>query len=439
MLRRKITGLIIIVVCLAGTQVWAKDSVVGFKVEEPSASSSERLVAPAKESPKSAKQSVVGQKTLKAEKKPEPAPAPAAPEVKAEAPAAPKELKMAGYEKGFFIQSPDGKYKIVFNGYAQFQLEYGREEGKNSIGFRVRRARLAWSGNLAGKNLTYKFQIDLVKFKDELLLDAYMNYKFYEALEIRFGQFTIPWIRQHIVSSSNLEFPERSLAANEFLVFHDTDTDKDGVADKRILNGRDIGVMVHGKPFGGKLEYQGGVFNGSGTNSVNINNHMVYAGRAVYNIKGQAGYEEGDYAYTEDPALYFGSSGNYFISDLTNDKVAQFGAESGLKWKGLAVQGEFFYRNAKPGDTTLSKTNDFGYYAQAGYFVVKKKLEFAARASMVFLEGIQNDKGEFQGGINYFILGQHLKMQTDYSVLPTNTKEGVQTAQRWRLRLQTKF
>ncbi len=438
MSRRKILGLMIIGSCLAATTAQAKDSVVGFKVEEPSASSAERLAVPSPEAPKTAKQSVVGQKTLKADKKTEaPAPAPApAPEVKAEAQ---KEPKTAGYDKGFFIQSPDGKYKIVFNGYAQFHLEYDREEGKNNIGFRVRRARLSWAGNLAGKNLTYKFQIDLVKFKDELLLDAYMNYKFYEALEVRFGQFTIPWIRQHQISSSAQEFVDRSLASNEFLVFHDTDSDKDGVPDKRIRNGRDIGLMIHGKPFDKKLEYQAGIFNGSGTNSVNINNHMVYSARAVYNIRGQAGYEEGDYAYTEDPALYFGSSGNYFVSDLTNDKVTQFGAETGLKWKGLSVQGEFFYRNTKPGDTTLTKTNDFGYYAQAGYFVVKKKLELAARASMVFLEGIQNDKGEFQAGLNYFILGQYLKMQTDYSVLPTNTKDGVQTAQKWRLRLQTKF
>src|SRR5688572_20404789 len=117
MLRRKITWLIIVVMCFAGTLVWAKDSVVGFKVEERSAAS-ERMEAFSKETAKTAKASVVGQKTLKNNKKPEPAPSPApAPEVKTEAPPAPK---TAGYDKGFFIQSADGKYKIVFSGYAQF-------------------------------------------------------------------------------------------------------------------------------------------------------------------------------------------------------------------------------------------------------------------------------------------------------------------------------
>ncbi|HCU23973.1 MAG TPA: hypothetical protein DF383_03070 [Deltaproteobacteria bacterium] len=363
--------------------------------------------------------------------------APAAPSPVVEAPK--KEGKTSGYDKGFFIQTPDGKFKLVFGGYAQFQLEYERANGENEVGFRVRRARLAFSGNLASKDLTYKFQIDLAKFKDELLLDAYMNYKFYEALEVRFGQFTIPWIRQHQISSSNQEFVDRSLASNEFLVFHDADSNGDGIPDKRIRNGRDVGLMVHGKAFEKKLEYQGGIFNGSGTNSLNINNQMVYAGRAVYNFLGQAGYEEGDYAYHEDPALYFGSGGNYFVSDLTSDKVAQFGAETGLKYKGLSLQGEFFYRHQNPGEETAGKKNDYGYYAQAGYFVIPKRLELAARASAVFLEGNQNDKAEYMAGINTFIYGQHLKFQTDYSYLPTNTKDGIQNAQRFRLRMQTKF
>ncbi|MDX1386580.1 MAG: hypothetical protein R3257_03245, partial [bacterium] len=76
---------------------------------------------------------------------------------------------------------------------------------------------------------------------------------------------------------------------------------------------------------------------------------------------------------------------------------------------------------------------------QAGYFVIPKRMEVAVRASQVFLAGPQNDRGEFQFGINGFLYGKYLKLQTDYSYLPTNSLNGIEHNQRWRLRLQTKF
>lgn len=444
MLRRRILGLTVIFLSLAAFRAQAKDSVVGFQVAQPPAPAAvDKVAAPKKESLWTAKQSVVGQKTLTNSKKSSaatPAPAPV-PEVKAEVPAAPakEEVKTTGYKKGFFIQTSDEKYRLQINGYAQFETDYDREAGKNKFGFRMRNVRLTFSGHLATKKLTYKLQVDFAKFKDELLLDAWTQYKFNDMVEIRVGQQDIPWIRQSIISSSNLEFTDRSIATLEFLNAQAQDTDKDGKPDKLVKNGRDVGVVVQGTPFNKKMEYNVGFFNGSGTNSTNFNNQLLYTGRAVYNIVGEAGYEEGDFAHSEKPAAYFGGSGNYNVRDLSDDKVTQFGTEAGMKYKGFAFQSEFFYRHTKPGDTTLATTNDYGYYAQAGYFLIPKHLEVDARASQVFLQGLQNDKAEFMAGLNYYVLGQHIKLQSDYAVLPANTKNGVETSQRWRLKLQTKF
>lgn len=398
-----------------------------------------------------AKDSVVGEKTLPAPSKAKVAktaqPAPA-PEVKVETPVTPapppeekKEKKVeAGYKKGFYIQSPDEKWKLVVNSYIQFDFDFEREGGENAFGFRVRRARLALSGNLGTKKLTYKLQVDFVKFKSELLLDAYLDYAAIgESFRIRGGQQTVPWIRQHIISSSNLQFIDRSLAAIEFVNVIEEDSDDDGIPDKFVRNGRDIGIMLHGKHFDNKLEYQAGMFNGSGTNTTNLNNSFLFAGRAVYNIMGQPGYEEGDYDHTEKVALAWGGGGIYNTRDISNDKVTQFGTEAVLKYKGFSAQGEFFYRNKNPGDATLATTNDVGYYAQAGYYAIPKRMEVAVRASQVFLSGFQNDKAEFQLGLSGYPFKKHVKLMTDYSVLPFDTKSGVETSQRWRLRLQTKF
>ncbi len=355
---------------------------------------------------------------------------------------APKENKMVGYDKGFFIQSADGNYKLVIGGYVQFDFNVDNFGGETNYGLRVRRARLAFKGNLFNPRFTYKFQFDFAKFQTELLLDAYVNYEIIQKdlLEVRIGQQTIPYIRQHQISSSAQQFVDRSLASKEFINADATDSDGDGVADKLVKNGRDLGVQIHGKPFGDKLEYQVGIFNGHGTNTINVNNDFLYMGRFVYNILGDAGYSyEGDLKDREHPALFLGGSANYNMRNISSDKVTSLGGEAGLKWKGFSTTGELFYRNTKPGDVLLSTTNDVGYYAQAGYFVLPKHLEVAVRASQVFLQGPKNDKGEFQFGINGFIYGNNLKLQSDYSYLPTNTKNGIENNHMYRLRLQTKF
>jgi len=404
--------------------VLAKQAVVGEK----SLSSNMGTTHPKKT------ETAAASKTSATTPAPESTPAAPAPEVKP-----PEAKKNFGYNKGFYIQSDDEKYKLQVNSYVQLDTEYDRAGGKNTFGFMVRRAELTFSGNIATKKLTYKLQLDFVKYKTDLLLDAYMNYAFNNNFEVRFGQQTIPWIRQQIESSSNLEFVDRSLASIEFLNIQDSDSDGDKKADKQTRNSRDMGLVMRGQPFNKKMEYQVGVFNGSGTNSTNFNNDLLYSARAVYNIKGEFGYEEGDYDRLDNPAVFLGGSGNYNVRDLSNDKITQMGAETGLKYKGLSMQGEFFYRHDHPGDSTLTSKNDYGYYAQVGYFAVPKRLEFAARASQVFLQGLQNDKAEFNVGVNGYIYGKNLKVQTDYSVLPFNTKDGVETSQRWRLRLQTKF
>ncbi len=439
MLRRSTFVFCLILAMAMSTELHAKNSVVGVKSlpEKPAS------VQPAKASIPSGKISV--------SKTEAPPPAPLSnqikDEVKAEVKAEKKEEKkeekkgiQAGYKKGFYIQSADEKYKLVIGGYTQFDFDFDRVEGENKFGFRIRRARLSFSGNIATKKLTYKLQVDFVKFKTELLLDAYMNYRILgDSLEVRYGQQTVPWIRQNIISSSNLEFLDRSVATTEFTNVQDTDSDGDGLPDKQTRNGRDIGIMLHGREVNKKLEYQAGFFNGSGTNTTNFNNSFLYTGRVVYNFLGDAGYEEGDYDFTQSPAFYFGASGNFNTRDLTEDKITMLGSETGLKYKGFAAQGEFFFRHNNPNDATLTSKNDYGYYAQAGYFAIPKRLEFAVRASQIFFEGLQNDKAEFQIGVNGFVYGKHVKLQSDYSVLPNNTKEGVETSQRWRLRLQTKF
>lgn len=347
-----------------------------------------------------------------------------------------------GYKNGFFIKSADGNYKLLIGSYFQFHFHLLNEGGETEYGFRMRRARLYFKGNAFSPRLKYKIQLDLVNFQTDLLLDAYINYEIIQndLLNIQVGQQSIPYIRQQAISSTAQMFVDRALASREFVNDDDVDTDGDGVPDSLIKHGRDLGVQFHGQPFDKKLEYYAGVFNGHGMNTTNVNNDFLYMGRVVYNPMGYAGYSyEGDYSYHEDFALFVGVSANYNVRNISSDKVTSLGGETGLKYKGFSATGEFLFRNTKPGDTLLDTTNDIGYYAQAGYFVLPKKMEVAVRASQVFFEGPLNDRGEFQVGVNGFVYGNNLKLQTDYSYLPTNTVGGLENNHRYRLRLQTIF
>ena len=344
----------------------------------------------------------------------------------------------SGYDKGFYIKTKDEKFKLNISSYAQFMYEFHHFDdpaGDDSNTFRVRRARLTFSGNIFTKKLGYKFQLDLTK---PALLDAFFDYKaFGDALIIRAGQYTIPMNRQQIISSSKQQFNDRSLASAEFIPGVEIDANKDGTVEKTNKDGRDIGLMVHGKVLKKKLDYQVAAMNAAGINTTNVNNEFLYAARASYNILGDYGYSESDIERSDDPAVFVGGHGIYNVGEVTQDKILQGGFESGMKWKGLSLQGEFMVRNTNK--MTATDKRDYGYYAQAGYFLIPKKFEVAARASQIFFEGARNDKAEFSLGLNYFIFKQNVKLQSDYSWLPDNTATGVENNHRVRLKLQTAF
>ena len=83
--------------------------------------------------------------------------------------------------------------------------------------------------------------------------------------------------------------------------------------------------------------------------------------------------------------------------------------------------------------------------AQAGYFVVPKKLELVSRVGGVHIDNT-NDSYEFAGGWNYYIYGQDLKLSMDLTYiddLPITSSsanfDGVQNNSLMMLRTQLQF
>lgn len=129
--------------------------------------------------------------------------------------------------------------------------------------FHIRRARLDFrvsDGNL----LDCRIQGDLASWR---LMDAYVNFKFSEQLNMTVGQFKHPLSRERAQSVSSLLFNDFSYTA-------------------QLAPNRDIGIRLSGSFFNGSLSYLMALLNGSkpgGTPSAEKSDHKDFAGRIDWN------------------------------------------------------------------------------------------------------------------------------------------------------------
>ena len=79
--------------------------------------------------------------------------------------------------------------------------------------------------------------------------DTFANYRFTRAVELRGGQFKVPFGRDALTGGGNLDFVYRSLLG------------------RHLAPGRDLGVMAHGRVAGRRVTYQAGYFLHDGDNA----------------------------------------------------------------------------------------------------------------------------------------------------------------------------
>ena len=175
---------------------------------------------------------------------------------------------------------------------------------------------------------------------------------------------------------------------------------------------------------------------GCPTNSRNLNanlrssiSQLMYTARLQWNILGRAGYGEGDIAYSETPQMVVGggyvynpgvntSTDNGFVGiDLANLNFRRALATLGnarilgqgivdfstwtldyaFKYRGFSFQTAYWFRNVVRHNKGLpclqtatsggpctafapgQYGNQFGWYAQSGYYLIPRKVELAAR------------------------------------------------------------
>jgi phosphate-selective porin OprO/OprP len=272
-----------------------------------------------------------------------------------------------------------GSRALQISGLIQTEYEGFQQTGVNNT-FLLHRARLDVKGDI---NDNWNYEVYTEFAGTTKLLDAYTTYKIADYLKFTAGQFKVPFSLESLIQDSQLDFIDRSQVVNA-LAGRATDV----IGNQ---NGRDIGIQVNGS-FAKVddrylFDYTLGVFNGAGYDvTTDNNNHKDIAGR-----------------FTVHPVNNLSISGDFyngvdnFGTPAKNQKRNRGGFDARYVIGGLAIQAEY----DKGTDATIKRD---GWYGQATYFVVPKRLQLAAKYDTYDPNEVTLNvrTNYYTGGINYF-------------------------------------
>ena len=226
------------------------------------------------------------------------------------------------------------------------------------------------------------------------LVDAWTSYKFGDYLRFQAGQFKIPFSLESLIADSQLEFIDRSQVV-EALVGRS----KDVIGNQ---NARDIGIQINGsfvKPDDFYLfDYSFGVFNGAGYDvTTDNNNHKDIGGRlSIHPVKNLI-----------VSGNFYNGLANYG-TPAKNQTRNREGIDARYVIGSLSLQAEY----DKGTDGAIKRD---GYYGQAAYFVIPKKLQLAAKYDNYDPNKKKTtDRAQiYTGGVNYFF-NNWTKITVDY-------------------------
>lgn len=297
-------------------------------------------------------------------------------------------------------------------------------------------ARLYLIGHVLDRALSYQFQFAFADrdYRDGAkspVYDAYLDYRAHRDLQVRVGQFFVPFDRLRTVREYALQLAERPRPVSELTL------------------DRDVGVMVYSNAFladDSPFAYRVGAFGGGGNNqSTPKAAGGLLVARLEYRPLGAIDDdEEGDLKRRENPALALGvaaarnwnsnrlrsTTGSTFVGGTVDQSHAT--ADLVFKWRGFAAQGEYLWKESSS-DLIVSKNADgstkreptrsaYGWVAQGSY-VFETPYEVVARASRMraisstdpaFIAELHARGQEFAIGVNRYLNGHRFKIQATW-------------------------
>jgi len=301
------------------------------------------------------------------------------------------------WNHGTSVESPDGNFKLKLSNGIQFRYTHEDPETGTSKGsFRIRRYKLKLAGS-ALEDVKFQFQVNFAG--DPEIEDAWLQYTKNHWIQPRVGQMKVAFGRQNLTSSGKQQFVDRTLVVGEF--------------EAR----RDQGITLIGHNKNKTFEYNVGIYNGNGiNNSENDDNEFMYTARVVFTPLGEYKLEEGALDYPESSRLAIGIKtlmNNFETLTMGEDDISVYSAELAYKILGFSFVTEYAQRTD---DFELTGELDIdAYYAQAGYLLPNRKLEFALRLAEVSPDTpTSTDITETGMAVSYYLNKHNYKVQADF-------------------------
>ena len=347
-------------------------------------------------------------------------------------------LPVAGYDKGFFIQSGDGAFKLKIGARIKTRFDFesidpGEGDRKNTNSFSVPYARLYFSGHLFDKKLTYLFNPGFGGGNMKLVL-AFVNYEFVKnALYLTFGQMKRPFSRNYLTSSGKRAFIDGP--TGEF--GNGVDLGLQFSNDFTKAEGLEWAIGLYNSAAATKPE-----FKASGTGTVDEEGNLDVSGKfsnAVEDFKPalalRLGYNTGIKGYYptdfEGGGPRFGialSAHTDFDANDSHNGMAYLSTDLILKVHGFSLNGGVYMGFAgKAHDDGESqyvwKDPEFsklGAFAQL-QFLIAGRFEPVFRYGMNNPDGDDNNTHELTLGFTIYIYGQNFKWENNFTTMLEDT------------------
>lgn len=305
------------------------------------------------------------------------------------------EERVTKIEKGLPSQIQVGHGTLKVGGLFQGWYVYDQDANDR---LRLRRTEIKLNGKITeAEPIEYTVMIDPAQVteesssRDSILQDAFFTLGYIPHHTVDIGQYKVGIGEEGSRSSAKIETIERAFISRTF-------------GDQR-----DIGVRLNGE--WDYLDYNVGVFNGSGQNQSDANDQKDIAGRVVLKPFKDHELLKG---------FEVGASGYYRRDHGSTNEKKRLGYETRYEYKNLSLKGEYMtgQGTASSNATSENATLANGWYGQVDYTFDPwcPKLQ-----GVVKFEGwdpnelSSNDKErDLTVGLNYFIDKYHAKAQLNY-------------------------
>jgi hypothetical protein len=283
-------------------------------------------------------------------------------------------------------------------------------------GFRLRRARLGFEGNV----------LDIVPFEvstelnvgtesSAALLDAWIGYTHLDYVQLFAGARKVPFSHSAMTGAGESALIERPFAVNAMAPY------------------RQVGATVEGHIFDRAFNYYLGVYNGfqreetffagyrdNGAALGNIFDELAYAARLSTEPLGPIGKSIAD---LDRGALRLAAGGSFFFSDGGARDAMSAGGDLVLQVAGFHLLGEFLWSETSPEKeptqetTQITDIESMGAVAEAGY-VLPWNIGITARFEWIDSNTAIDDEGDqwaVTAGVGYHFVDNVLRAQLDYT------------------------